>query len=149
MWRPAPVSDLLSALLRGTPGEKRIKEGGIWEVWDEAVGSGIASHAQPIAFRDGTLTLCVDSAPWMQQLTFLKRDLIAKVNERLGEEMVKEIYMKGGKIARAPVQKPHKPKRRELSAEERSLIQEQIESVSDPELRAVFERLIKRDRENR
>jgi hypothetical protein len=63
--------------------------------------------------------------------------------------MVKEIYMKGGKIARAPVQKPHKPKRRELSAEERSLIQEQIESVSDPELRAVFERLIKRDRENR
>lgn len=139
----------MSALLRGTPGEKRIKEGGIWEVWDEAVGSGIAIHAQPIAFRDGTLTLSVDSAPWMQQLTYLKRDLIAKVNERLGEEMVKEIYMKAGKIASVPAQKPHKPKRRELTDEERSLIKEQIESVSDPELRAVFERLIKRDRENR
>jgi predicted nucleic acid-binding Zn ribbon protein len=149
MWRPAPVSDLLTALLRGTPAEKRIREGGIWEVWDVAVGKGIAVHAQPIAFRDGTLTLSVDSAPWMQQLTFLKHDLIAKVNERLGEEMVKDIYMKQGKIATDSVRKPHKPRRRELSVEEREWIKEQSESVTDPDLRAVFERLIERDRENR
>ena len=85
MRRPAAVADLLSAFLRGTPAEARIKEGGIWLVWSDAVGSRIASHAQPCAFRDGILTLSVDSAPWMQQLTYLKQELILKVNGELGD----------------------------------------------------------------
>ena len=150
MRRPAAVADLLSAFLRGTPAEQRLKEGGIWLVWEEAVGSRIASHAVPTAFRDGTLTLAVDSAPWMQQLNFLKRELIAKVNDRLGEEMVKDIYMKAGKVsAPPPVKKSWVPKRRELSAEESAAIAEQAESVTDPELRAIFESLIRKDLESR
>jgi len=150
MRRPAAVSDLLSKLLRGTPAELRLKEGRIWLVWESAVGSRIASHAQPAAFRDGTLTLHVDSAPWLQQLNFLKKELIAKVNAELGDEQVKEIYLKGGRIkplARAEAPKP--AKRRELSPEEQSWIAQQAESVTDPELRAVFESLIRKDRENR
>ena len=150
MRRPAAVADLLSAILRGTPAEKRLKEGRIWLVWEDAVGSRIASHAAPAAFRDGTLTLTVDSAPWMQQLTFLKRELIAKVNGELGEELVKELYMKGGKVKAAPPAKEPTPvKRRELSDEEQSWVAEQAESVTDPELRAVFESLIRKDRGNR
>lgn len=118
-------------------------------VWEDAVGSRIALHAVPVAFRDGTLTLAVDSAPWMQQLNYLKRELIAKVNGELGEEMVKEIYLKAGKIAAAASpEKSWSPKTRELSEDERTLIAEQSASVSDPELRAVFESLIRKDREN-
>jgi hypothetical protein len=86
----------------------------------------------------------------LQQLTYLKRELIAKVNAELGEELVKELYMKGGKVTPpAPAEKPREAKRRELSDEERSWIAEQAESVGDPELRAVFESLIRKDRENR
>ena len=151
MRRPAAIADLLSALLRGTPAEQRLKEGRIWVVWESAVGSRIASHAAPAAFRDGTLTLTVDSAPWMQQLTYLKRELIAKVNAELGEEMVKDLFMKGGRIASPPPpsDKGWTAKRRELSEEERALIAEQAGSVTDPELRAVFESLIRKDRENK
>ena len=148
MRRPAAVSDLLGGILRGTPVEKRLKEGRIWLVWEDAVGKRIASHAQPAAFRDGTLTLNVDSAPWMQQLTYLKKDLIAKVNGELGEELVKDLYMKSGKVAVAvSAEKPRTAQRRELSDEERSWIAEQSQSVTDPELRAVFDSLIKKDRE--
>jgi hypothetical protein len=86
----------------------------------------------------------------MQQLSYLKRELIAKVNAELGEELVKELFMKAGKIAvAAPAEKPPKAKRRELSDEERSWVSEQSESVTDPELRAVFDSLIRKDRENR
>jgi len=149
MRRPAAVSDLLSTLLRGTPAELRLNEGRIWVVWDEAVGKRIATHAQPAAFRDGTLTIHVDSAPWMQQLNFLKKELISKVNEALGEEKVKEIYMKGGKIKAPATTAPAKEvKRRELTPEERGWISEQAQTVEDPELRAVFESLIRKDREH-
>jgi len=148
MRRPAAVADLLGSLLRGTPAEQRLKEGKIWLVWEAAVGSRIASHAAPTAFRDGTLTLHVDSAPWMQQLNFLKKELVAKVNAELGEEMVKEIYMKGGRVKPAtPAEPPKAAKRRELSQEEQTWVAEQAESVTDPDLRAVFESLIRKDRE--
>jgi len=144
------VSGLLSAFLRGTPAEKRLDEGRIWLVWEQAVGSRIASHAVPAAFRDGTLTLTVDSAPWMQQLTYLKQELVAKVNAELHEEMVQDIYMKAGKVsAPKPPAAPWAQKRRSLSADELAWIAEQAEAVSDPDLRAVFERLLKKDRENR
>lgn len=150
MRRPAAISDLLSAVLRGTPAEKRLSEGRIWLVWEQAVGSRIASHASPAAFRDGTLTLTVDSAPWMQQLNFLKKELIAKVNGELREELVKEIYLKAGRVSvPKPPAAPWVEKRRQLSAEELAWISEQSVSVADPELRAVFESLIKKDRENR
>jgi len=143
------VSSLLSAYLRGTPAEKRLEEGRIWLIWEQAVGSRIASHAVPCAFREGVLTLTVDSAPWMQQLTYLKQELISKVNSELRQEMVKEIQMKAGLVKAAAVAtEPWVKKRRQLSAEEVAWVSEQAESVSDPDLRAVFERLIKKDREN-
>ncbi|MBU5636011.1 DUF721 domain-containing protein [Geomonas sp. Red69] len=148
MKRPAPVTDLLTALLRGTPAELRLKEGRIWEVWDEAVGSKIALHAQPASFREGTLTLHVDSSPWLQQLTYLKKDLIAKVNEALDEELVKEIQLKGGKVRSAAAKPQQAPKRRKLSEDEQAWIKEQAETVTDPELRAVFESLIRKDKEH-
>ena len=150
MRHPAAISGLLSSYLRGTPVEKMLEEGRIWVVWEQAVGSRIASHAQPAAFRDGTLTLTVDSAPWMQQLTYLKQELITKVNGELREEMVRDIYMKAGRVkAPAAPAAPWVKKRRELTAEELGWITEQAVSVEDPDLRAVFERLIKKDRENR
>lgn len=148
MKRPAPVTDLLSALLRGTPAEVRLKEGRIWEVWDEAVGSKIAAHAQPASFREGTLTLHVDSAPWLQQLNYLKNDLIAKVNEALDQELVKEIQLKSGKVRKSSAAEIKKPVKRELSPEEQAWAKEQAEAAADPELRAIFERLIRRDREH-
>lgn len=150
MYRPRPVSELLRGVFAGTPAEKRLREGRIWLVWEKAVGSRIAAHASPATFREGTLTINVDSAPWMQQLTFLKPQLIAKVNAELGEELVVDIYMKAGRVLPPqPAPKPWSAKRRPLTEEERSWISEQSHTVEDPELRAVFENLIRKDRENR
>ena len=96
MKRPAPVSELLAAAFHGKPAEKRLKEGKIWLIWDAAVGPQIAGRARPVSFRDGILTVAVASAPWMQQLTFLKTGMIEKLNGRLGCELVREIYLKAG-----------------------------------------------------
>lgn len=148
MRRPASVTDLLGSILRGTPAELRLKEGRIWEVWDEAIGGKIAAHAQPVAFREGTLTVHVDSAPWLQQLTYLKKDLIAKVNEALEEELVKELHLKSGKVKSTAPKTRQAVHRRKLTEDEQTWIKEQAQAVDDPELRAVFERLIRRDREH-
>jgi hypothetical protein len=64
--------------------------------------------------------------------------------------MVRDLYFKAGRVVRqAPEPKPEKEKRRPLSDQELSWVSEQAASVEDPDLRAVFENLIKRDLQNR
>lgn len=123
--------------------EKRLEESGIWRVWDETVGRQIAAKARPSRFQDGVLTVMVNSAPWMQQLNFMKRDIAQRLNDRLGKELVREIFLKAGRPAAA--EQPAQGKRlekRELSVEEKEAISAAVEAVTDPELRSVFADLL-------
>lgn len=134
MPKPAAVAELLSAVFRGTPTEKCLKEGRIWLEWDKAVGKQIASRARPVSFRAGTLTVTVTSAPWMQQLTFLKKGIMEKLNARLGDELVRDIYLKAGVASRpAPISSPSK-KYRPLTSKEEQRVAEIASIINDPEL---------------
>jgi hypothetical protein len=145
MSRPMAISDLLDTAFHGKPAEKRLQEGKIWLVWDTAVGRQIAAKARPVSFRDGVLTVAVVSAPWMQQLTFLKKGMIEKINERIGRDLVRDIYLKAGMPQ--PLLDQHKPAKkpeRQLTEEETRRIDDQTASVSDPELREAFVRVLVR-----
>jgi predicted nucleic acid-binding Zn ribbon protein len=147
MPRPTAVADLLAAAFHGTPVEKRLKEGRIWIVWDSAVGPQIAGRARPVAFRDGILTVAVTSAPWMQQLAFLKKGIMEKLNALLGEELVREIFLKaGGRGQREPLPSPASGNRpqRQLTEVHTRLIEKRTASISDPELHEAFVRLLTR-----
>lgn len=143
MPRPRPVADLLTEALRGKPAERRLKEGRIWLLWDEAVGERIASRARPVAFRDGTLTVAVANAPWMQQLNFLKGGIIEKLNVLLGGPVVRDIYLKAGSIE-APVEAQPEPPYpvRQLTRAEQEFVATETTSIEDPELREIISRLM-------
>lgn len=139
MARPTPVTELLAAVFRGTPAEQRLREAAIWQVWHAAVGEQIARRARPVAIRDGLLTVTVSNAPWMQQLTFLKKKIIDAINERLGEELVRDILLKAGRGEEpAKPEQPYRPRKRTLSPEERQQIEDEAAALTDPELRAAF-----------
>ena len=70
----------------------------IWNLWKKVVGPVIAENAQPAAFKGKILILHVSSATWIQQLRFLKKDMISKINDALGKEMVSEIKFKIGSL---------------------------------------------------
>lgn len=145
MAKPRAVADLLADALRGKPAERRLREGRIWVHWDEAVGEQIAGQARPAAFRDGVLTVVVASAPWMQELNFLKRSLVEKLNALIGEPVVREIYLKAGKIDAPPVPEPTQaPPARELTPAERDHVAAETAAIDDPELRASLARLMSR-----
>lgn len=143
MPRPRSVADLLAESLRGKPAERRLKEGRIWLLWEDAVGDRIASLARPVGFRDGTLTVAVANAPWMQQLNFLKRGIIEKLNTLLGSPVVREIYLKAGQAV-PPIAPPveHRPPLRELTGAEQEMVETETKSIEDPELRDIISRLM-------
>ena len=70
----------------------------IWELWDSAVGKDVANNAQPAAFKGKLLLVHVSSSVWIQQLQFLKKDLIVKVNHVLKKDLVEEIKFKIGSL---------------------------------------------------
>ena len=145
MKRPAPLSELMDSLFRGKPAEKRLEEGKIWLAWDAAVGAQIAAKARPVSFRDGVLTVTVTSSPWMQQLTFLKKGMMEKLNERLGQELVCDIYLKAGAPQKSPPPpQPRRKQERQLGAGEKELIATQSSVIADPELREAVTRLLAR-----
>ena len=139
MKSPSEISSFLPTLFSGKPLGKRLRESAIWRIWDQAVGEPIASKARPAAFREGVLTVAVSSAPWMQQLGFLKQQMIEAVNRALGEDLVTDIYLKAGRIAPPPPPLP--PTRRparQLTPEEQARIEQEAASIPDEELRAAF-----------
>lgn len=143
MSRPRPVADLLAEALRGKPAERRLKEGRIWLFWDEAVGERIASLARPVGFRDGTLTVAVANAPWMQQLNFLKGEIVEKLNSLLGGPVVRDIYLKAGRAEPPAAATPERrPPLRELTSAELEFVAAESGSIEDPELREIISRLM-------
>ncbi len=143
---PTRISSLLADTFRGKPLEKRLGEMEIWRVWGQVVGDQIAAKARPSRFMDGILTVVVISAPWMQQLNFMKRDIAERLNERLSKKIVREIFLKAGRVpvAERPAVE-EKPLRRELTVAEKERIAAVVSVVSDPELRDRFSALLAKD----
>lgn len=146
---PVPVSGLLDEIFQGKPLEKRLREVRIWSLWNAAVGQQIASKAHPVNFRDGVLTVMVSNAPWMQQLNFLKKGLMEKVNEALGEEMVRDIYLKAGVPERPREIVPGKKPARPLTTGETDRIARETSDIEDPELREAIASLLAKHLSNR
>ena len=60
-------------------------------VWEEAVGKQLASRAQPTVLTAGVLHILVEDHRWRDQLDAARNFLIARINQRLGAALVREL----------------------------------------------------------
>lgn len=129
------IRPILERALKKFDLEIRIKEGKIWEVWDNVVGPTVARNAQPESIRGRVLFVTVTSSAWMQQLQFLKEKIIEKLNQSLGKTLVKSISFRLGTLpARSPVEseaKKEPPPSLDLDPESLKKIEETVSSLQD------------------
>jgi len=85
------IKDIISSLLKDPSLPFNPADARIWEVWDEAVGPGIAGHARPSLIRKGLLRVEVSDPIWLQELEFVSEDIREKLNERLGGKRIKKL----------------------------------------------------------
>jgi predicted nucleic acid-binding Zn ribbon protein len=52
-------------------------------VWATAVGGAVAAEAEPVAERDGVVTVACRSSTWAQELDLLQIELLDAVNAAL------------------------------------------------------------------
>ena len=85
----------------------------------------------------------------MQQLTFLKQGMVKKLNELIGSDLVRDIYLKASqKEAVVPARQSPRNRSRQLTIQELDRIASQTAPITDPELREAFARILARDRAN-
>ena len=93
-----PIGHVIDRVLKSFRSEPDYGLTKVWRLWDGAVGETVASNARPAAFKGELLIVHVISSTWVHQLQFLKNDLIARVNDALGEPLVKDIKFKIGPL---------------------------------------------------
>jgi predicted nucleic acid-binding Zn ribbon protein len=72
----------------------RFQEQQAVEVWAEVVGETIAKVTEPVSVADGVLTIKVNNPTWRNELTYLKPDILTKLNRRLARKVVSDIVFK-------------------------------------------------------
>jgi hypothetical protein len=89
---------ILSGLSKRLGLESRMLELRLRRRWRDIVGEPMASHTWPAQIRFKKLYLIVRNPVWLQQLTFLKPALLAKLQTESGTESVTDIAFRVGEI---------------------------------------------------
>jgi predicted nucleic acid-binding Zn ribbon protein len=87
------VSGVVARLLRGLGLEDGLRGWRAVEEWPETVGPRLARRTRAIEFQDGTLLVEVEGSAWMHEVGFLKRELVQRINARLGAAVVREVRL--------------------------------------------------------
>jgi len=66
----------------------------ISEIWAELMGDLIAKYTSSIKVQNNKLILHITSGPLKQELAYNKDKLIALVNEKMGDEYIKDVIIR-------------------------------------------------------
>jgi len=139
------LSTTLGKLLKARGFQGRLYEYRIFGQWETSVGPMIARHAQPQSVRGNKLSLIVDSPAWMQQLSLLKPEIISKLNNGVGRDVIKDITLKLGEISTNHEHAPEEPIATPLDTGERATIEQYVGKIADVATRDVVRRVIEKD----
>lgn len=147
--KPLRIGDVLQEEMKRRNIPVDCREAEIVAGWEKTVGPVIFQQTRPDKIANGTLYLKVSSPAWMQQLQFMKAEIIEKVNAALGKKTVGNIFFNVGQIE-TPVPKARKKAfvldeaAFPLKPRDHKLMREALQNVKDPELESVIKRAMKK-----
>lgn len=83
--------DVMPQLMGFLKCEKEYQKQRVFYFWEKIVGRYIAQHVRPVRMDFRTLYLSADAPAWANQLRYMERELIDKINAFVCAELVKEI----------------------------------------------------------
>lgn len=149
---PAPpgfdsFSSILDAVAQRLGLSAKLVEQRICRDWIEIVGEQVAAHTRPEQIRSRRLSVLVDHSVWMQQLSFLRPDLLRRIRVHTRGESVQELVFRIGDLSRIPLESPATrkavaPPDLEPAAALVEEVATHTTTITDPDLRAHFTRVI-------
>ena len=88
------IGDALKDFLKGSKLKGSIQALQIQEAWENIMGKTIAKYTDKIEIVNATLFITSTVAPLKNELLYQKKKIIERVNEALGEKIIKEVVIK-------------------------------------------------------
>ena len=86
------IGNIIPAIIEGWQKKLKGPAQKIFSVWEDAVGKKIAEQAKPKYVDGNKLCVEVKNSVWLSELSrFHKKEIIEKINEKLGEDLITEI----------------------------------------------------------
>ncbi|MGI5126607.1 DciA family protein [Pseudonocardia sp. CA-107938] len=92
---PQLFGALVSRVSRDRGWSSRLTDATVLGRWPQLVGPDIADHCTPVSLRDGELVLQAESTAWATQLRQLQRQLLRRLADAVGGDVVKRIRVVG------------------------------------------------------
>jgi len=91
---PKRLGDAIQSLLIGLGLQGKLKRYELLDRWPEIVGDQIAQVTKADHLEGDKLFVRVTRSTWRNELLFLKRDLIDKINASMKQEIIKDIIFR-------------------------------------------------------
>jgi len=146
--KPEILGEILQKILKKrniphTPTDRRLLD-----LWRKAVGPQIALQTHPDRLKRGTLFVRVSAPVWMHQLQFLKEEILGKLNTLAAQDEIRNLQFSIGEIPAPPPgagREPESPALPPLTGRDRTMMRDSLETVRDPELKEILERVMQKE----
>jgi len=101
--QPLGISDVLKAWVKSKGLQQEFSQYTVLARWPAVVGERLAARTRPMKMEKGVLTVAVATSAWLNELNFMRGDLVARINQELGQGSVVGIRLVLGDV---PLQDP-------------------------------------------
>ena len=86
-----PLKKSIRDAIKKTGIETAIKQESAVFLWEEIVGEAVANTTKAVGVEKGVLTVKTKSPTWRQELHMQKKEILDKINKKIGPKAIKEI----------------------------------------------------------
>ncbi len=86
-----PLKDWLYVFAQSPQLRAKLYQTRVEKMWLELMGPVISGYTSRIKLDDHVLLLFIDSSSLKSELTIMRENIRTRINERLGEEYIKEV----------------------------------------------------------
>ncbi len=89
-----PIHDVILAMFNDLGMLGKIKQHTTIAQWESVAGERIAKVTYVESLEDGRMFVRVLQSTWRNELIFLKKDLVSRINAKMQENIVKDIIFR-------------------------------------------------------
>jgi len=147
---PQPIGDILERVMKREKLPFRREDNHLCSLWRQVVGETIAQNTRPLRMERGVLHVCVASSVWLQELRFLKEEILERFNGVSRLVPLEDIRFVQGEVKKEnppgvgkdPL--PFKVKDL-LTPRDHRIMTESLQVLSDPELKEIIRRVMEKE----
>ncbi|MBN2180058.1 MAG: DUF721 domain-containing protein [Deltaproteobacteria bacterium] len=147
------LGDFLEKALKRKKISIDIMDQDIRNAWRKAVGPQISAQSDPFKFKNGTLYVKVSTPAWMQELQFMKQEIMERLSAAMEKTTFKGIHFSIGHTASPPTDPDTDDAMVTaditLKEREKRLITKTTATITDGELKTIIKRIMKKEMINR